>query len=165
MTDEITPTPTPTPAAKQPKPKRKYDKNKNLIPEHGYKSRALQPRKIAKLLQLQLQHPEMTISEKARVAKVSGPSVVRILNEFKDIFKDINNVDNYTTCRNSILNSAELTLLRTLLQEDKLSEARLGELAKGFGVVHNARRLEQGLSTSNASVFTTVRSADYDKSK
>lgn len=90
-------------------------------------------------------------------------SVWHMMQRFKKMFKDLENVDEYEMSRSKLLSSAEFTVLKSLLSEDKIASARLGELSKAFHVLHTSNRLERGLSTSNieSKSFTEVSTKDF----
>lgn len=75
--------------------------------------------------------------------------VTQILEKFKPLFLNLEKANDFKVIRENILNAGQLTVLKSALAQEKIDEAKFGELMKGFDILYKAERLETGKSTSN----------------
>jgi transposase len=108
---------------------------------------------VTKALKLRIQGN--TLAEIGTIFGVSESAVCQSLKRFDAFLKDIQQGDlqAYTEERKSILNAAEMTLLRSCLQEDAIQKAPLASRVMAFGVLYDKRRLEEGKSTENLGIL------------
>jgi transposase len=108
---------------------------------------------VSKALKLRIQGN--TLAEIGTIFGVSESAVCQSLKRFDAFLKDIQQGDlqAYTEERKSILNAAEMTLLRSCLQEDAIQKAPLASRVMAFGVLYDKRRLEEGKSTENLGIL------------
>lgn len=107
-----------------------------------------------------------TNSEIVAVTGMPERTVRAKIQKFKEIFKQLENVDDFEIARQRILSASELELLKSMMSKKRLDNAKLGDIAKSFHVVHNAGRLAKGLSTANVEThrFTEIsNSSDFNK--
>lgn len=95
---------------------------------------------------------------KREIAKAVGCSpdtVYNVLRKYRDVFPEIDNVQDYQKVRGQLLSATEFRLLKSLNDENKIAKASLNQAAYAARQVHDMRRLEDGLSTKN--IETHVR--------
>lgn len=86
------------------------------------------------------------------VAKTIGaaPSTTaRYIQKFQDIFKELDNVEDYRQGQVDILDASKLAVLKNLIKDEKLAKAGVKELAYAFDRLNHHRRLEAGQATSH----------------
>lgn len=110
--------------------------------------------KLGKFLELKVKG----ISNKdiAKSLNVSTQAINNTMHFFRPFLKVLENVEYYKTARGEVLSGVEFQLLHELLNPDKLAKATTNQLAYAFTAIHNARRLEEGKSTSNTEIHTKV---------
>jgi transposase len=109
---------------------------------------------VQKALKLRLQGN--SFSEIGTIFGVSPQAVEQRLDGFKEFLSgitDIGQLESYTEERKSILNAAEMTLLRSVLDEEAIKKAPLAARTMAFGVLYDKRRLEEGKSTENLGIL------------
>lgn len=87
--------------------------------------------------------------EIAKKFGVSDASVSMILAQFKPVFAELGNVESYRKVKSDILDSASLTVLKEIVNPEKIAAATTRELGYTYDVLNKHSRLEQGQSTSN----------------
>ena len=95
---------------------------------------------------------DRTYQEIADKFGCSPQSVHKALSKFKVILEDPKIIETYKANVGRVLNAVEFKLLEHLVEENKLKSASLNNVAYAFQQIHNARRLEEGLSTGNLAV-------------
>lgn len=110
----------------------------------------VQVKQTAKVLELRARG--LSQSEIAGAVGLSETRVKQLVQQFKPVFRELENIEKYQQVRKDLLTATELQLLKSLNDPEKLDKASLNNVAYSFSAVHSARRLEAGLSTSNASV-------------
>jgi len=82
----------------------------------------------------------------------SPQSVHKALSKFKVLIEDPKIIETYRANAGKVLNAVEFKLLENLVEQNKLKSASLNNVAYAFQQIHNARRLEEGLSTGNLAI-------------
>jgi predicted DNA-binding protein YlxM (UPF0122 family) len=120
---------------------------------------------LVKVLDLTLKKVSQT-----DIAKVTGfkPQAINdTIERFKPVLTAMGDYEGYNQNRARILSAIEGKLLESLTDEEKHKEANLQQVAISFDKIHNAGRLERGLSTANISqrttVFTDVTLGNFNK--
>jgi len=73
-------------------------------------------------------------------------------------------IEQYQNSRANLLTSAELQMVQAMMDPESIAKASLNNRAYAFTQVHNARRLEEGKSTSNVSYADFTRQmSDLDR--
>jgi hypothetical protein len=85
----------------------------------------------------------------ARHFNVSPARINTALKPFKELMKDSETLRAFREHKTDLLASAELELLKNIVDKDKAEKASLNNVAYAYTAIHNAGRLESGLSTSN----------------
>lgn len=89
-----------------------------------------------------------------KIAKVTGracSTIQRCLKKHEEMFEELANVDAYRGFRRDMLTATEYRLLKSVEDPEKIKAANLRDTAYAFREVTQARRLEEGQSTSNVS--------------
>ena len=94
---------------------------------------------------------------RADIAKLCGCSLSYVSIVLKPFDRLINSqpagtITNYRINRVNVLEIAEFILLREMLEPERLRKAPLNHVTEAFRRMFDARRLEQGLSTSNIAI-------------
>ena len=107
---------------------------------------------VSKALKLRLQG--QTFDQIASVFGCTGSAVHQALSKFELFVKDLGpgQLTAYSDHRSELFNSVEQHLTASLLDPDAMAKASLNNRAYAFKQIHEARRLESGQSTSNASL-------------
>lgn len=71
------------------------------------------------------------------------------LATFEKMLKNAGMIEAYEQNRAKILSVAEMEMVSDILDSEKREKATLGNAAYAFTQIHNARRLEEDLSTAN----------------
>lgn len=111
----------------------------------GLKARA--DRKTAKILELAAKNVDI-----ATIAAATGldrTTVRKRIKRYSQVFVEIRNVPAFQSARATLLNAAELTLLKSCVSPSAIRKASLNNRAYTYRQVHDARRLEEGKSTAN----------------
>lgn len=87
-----------------------------------------------------------------------------VIEYFKPIFQEIEQVPRYRQVKSELLDAAELKMLKSLLSEDKIEKASLNNVAYAFQQVFQAGRLQRGQSTANIDQKTQFTSVQIDSS-
>ena len=120
-------------------------------------------RRAAEVLRLHvLGHSERQIST---LVQYNRSQVKEILADFQCVFAELKNIDVYKRMRGDILTAAELAILRSMMDPTKLEKAQLNTAGYAYKVIHDARRLEEGKSTSNSEVHSSFKSVTPTKYK
>lgn len=90
-------------------------------------------------------------TEIAKITDTSRKQVYRILDKFKPVFTELENVHEYQDVKSQLFNASELKLLKSMMSQDKLDKASVNNLAYAFQQIFTAGRLERNQSTSNVS--------------
>lgn len=104
--------------------------------------------------------------EIAKKFGVSDASVSMILAQFKPIFSELANVEQFRQVKADVLDAASLTLLKEIVNPSKIEQANVRELAYSFDALAKHGRLERGLSTSNVATQTvaiTLSASNYSE--
>ena len=105
---------------------------------------------INKALTLRLKHG-LSYGDIAKQLNVTKGGVWRRLKPFEDLIKDPDSITAYDANRANLLNSAEMTMLKEIVNSDKLKSASVNNLAYAYNTLFQARRLTLGESTANYS--------------
>ena len=95
--------------------------------------------------------------EVARLLGVSPQAVQQRLLRHKQFAAVLNNLEVYRDSRLDLMSAAEITLIRSLIDDDAIKKAPLAARATTYGILNERRRLEEGKSTSNALHGVLVR--------
>jgi DNA-binding CsgD family transcriptional regulator len=101
---------------------------------------------------LELRAKGLTHNEIAPIVECHPQTVSRTLEKFKEFFTDLDKTVEYQQVRGQLLNAAESRLLRSVVDEQAIEKASLNQRAYAMKEVHNMRRLNENLSTSNTSL-------------
>lgn len=104
-------------------------------------------------------------AEIARSLGCSRSTVINTLKEFAAVFDELPNVKTYQEHKADLLSAAELKVLKSLVQGDKLAKATLNQSAYALQVLHNAGRLERGQATNITASYSKVITEDVSNSK
>lgn len=96
----------------------------------------------------------MKQTEIAKKFGISDASVSMILAQFKPLFSEIANVEDYRKVKSEILDSASLAVLKEIVNPDKIQAGDIRALACSYDILNKHSRLERGESTSNVSQQT-----------
>lgn len=136
-------------------------KKKTGRPKGRKDSKAVvQVRKTAKVLELRARG--LSQSEIAGAVGLSETRVKQLIQQFKPVFTELENIEAYQAVRRDLLSATELLLLKSLNDPEKLSKASANQIAYSFGQIFSARRLEAGQSTSNVATQTVTISLQAD---
>jgi hypothetical protein len=93
--------------------------------------------------------------EIADILGCSKQGVHQALTKFETFLDGVNQGDlnAYSEERRSILNSAEMTLLRAVVDSEAIKKAPLAARVMAFGTIYDKRRLEEGKSTENLGIL------------
>jgi predicted DNA-binding protein YlxM (UPF0122 family) len=130
------------------------EEKKELVQSEEKKKKLINRIDVQKALKLRLQGN--SFSEIGAVFGVSPQAVEQRLDGFKEFLAgitDIGQLESYAEERKSILNAAEMTLLRSVLDEEAIKKAPLAARTMAFGVLYDKRRLEEGKSTENLGIL------------
>lgn len=83
--------------------------------------------------------------------RVSQATISTLIDKFKPLFTELNEVDDYRNAKDKILDALQLKTLKSIACEEKQAAASLQQAAITFDILNRNSRLEKGLSTSNAS--------------
>lgn len=123
-------------------------KNKGGRPKGRKDSKAVvQVKKTAKVLELRARG--LSQSEIAGAVGLSETRVKQLVQQFKPVFSELENIEAYQSVRKDLLSATELVLLKSLNDPEKLSKASANGIAYSFSQIFQARRLETGQSTQN----------------
>ena len=104
---------------------------------------------------LELKAKGLNHSQIAKVANCHPETVSRCIRKFKAFFDEVEEAEGYQEVRQKILNATEFKLLRSVTEDSAIEKAPLNQRAYALKEVHNMRRLNEGLSTSNTSLQVT----------
>lgn len=123
-------------------------KNKGGRPKGRKDSKAVvQVKKTAKVLELRARG--LSQSEIAGAVGLSETRVKQLVQQFKPVFSELENIEAYQSVRKDLLSATELVLLKSLNDPEKLNKASANAIAYSFSQIFSARRLESGQSTQN----------------
>jgi predicted transcriptional regulator len=123
-------------------------RNKGGRPKGRKNSReVIQVKKTAKVLELRARG--LSQSEIAGAVGLSETRVKQLVQQFKPVFSELENIEAYQSVRKDLLSATELVLLKSLNDPEKLSKASANGIAYSFSQIFQARRLETGQSTQN----------------
>jgi len=123
-------------------------RNKGGRPKGRKNSReVIQVKKTAKVLELRARG--LSQSEIAGAVGLSETRVKQLVQQFKPVFSELENIEAYQSVRKDLLSATELVLLKSLNDPEKLSKASANGIAYSFSQIFQARRLESGQSTQN----------------
>ena len=105
---------------------------------------------VGKALTLRLKNG-LSYGDITKQFNVSRPAVYKRLKPFENFIKDPDSLNAYGENRAAILNSAEMTMIKEMVNGDKLEKASVNNIAYAYNTLFNARRLDQGESTANIS--------------
>lgn len=94
---------------------------------------------------------------------VSTQRVSQQLTRFINMLKDPEVIEGYDAHKEQLLSSAEFRLLENVVNDKKLKQANLGNIAYAFKQISDANRLERGKSTSNVALSLEQRISILDK--
>lgn len=129
------------------KPKR--DRSREAKRIRSYK-RTKRESKILELKTKGLSHLEI-----AKVAECHPATVTKCVQRFKEFFDEVETAEGYQDLRQKVLNATEFKLLRSVADDSAIEKAPLNQRAYALKEVHNMRRLDANLSTSNTSLQVT----------
>lgn len=138
-------------------------KNKGGRPKGRKDSKSVvQVKKTAKVLELRARG--LSQSEIAGAVGLSETRVKQLVQQFKPVFTELENIEAYQSVRKDLLNATELLLLKSLNDPEKLQKASANAIAYSFSQIFSARRLESNQSTANVqtqTVTVTLNPSDY----
>ena len=104
-------------------------------------------------------------SEIAARYGVSESAVAQALGKYQHLLNGLQNGElaEYKKARTELFTITERELMCSLTDPDKLAKASLNNVAYAFQQVHTARRLEEGKSTENKSIITSLLDSAHDK--
>jgi len=118
---------------------------------------------VAKAFDLRYNHG-LTYSQIGEKYGVTKSAVHQALTKFEQVLKNAHQLPAYTEHRRTILNVAEMELVSDLLDPERREKASLNNTAFAFGKIHEARRLEEDLSTSNNDLrVLTIKEEDIKR--
>jgi predicted DNA-binding protein YlxM (UPF0122 family) len=143
-------------ATRQNEPTNEANKLPNFEPVNVDLVKALKLRLINKLsfgeIAQQLNVPKTTIYEK--------------LGKLQHLLENTELTEAYEQNKAAILTAGERLIIGHMLNEDKLKNASVNNLAYAFQQINNANRLEKGQSTSNQAIeiitFSAVQKEDTE---
>jgi predicted transcriptional regulator len=112
---------------------------------------------------LELRARGLSQSEIAGAVGLSETRVKQLIQQFKPVFSELENIEAYQSVRKDLLSATELLLLKSLNDPEKLQKASANAIAYSFSQIFSARRLESGQSTSNVATQTIAISLDADQ--
>lgn len=122
------------------------------------KSQALKPRQLNTLLEYKAKG--LPIEQAARAAKCPPSTAYRALERYAGWLQELEHIKDYEETRAQLLSAGELRLIKSMLKESTLAKAEekgaVNALAYGLKQLHDMRRLELGLSTSNVATQSKV---------
>ena len=83
---------------------------------------------------------------------ISTSAVTRITSHFNGLLQELNSVQEFREKKGEILEAGQIRVLKSLLDEAKISSANLTQTARAFEVLHKASRLEANQSTDNRAI-------------
>lgn len=107
---------------------------------------------VAEALRLRIQRG-LTYQEIADRLGCAKSTVFTRINSILNLLDDPQANKAFNQNQVSILQGAERVLVGNLLEPEKLKKASVNNLAYAYQQIHNARRLESGLSTENVDVL------------
>lgn len=117
--------------------------------------RVVQQKRVAKILDLRARG--LSVSEIGGAVGLKDGRVKDVLRKFRGVFTELQNHEQYQSVRRDLLNATELLILKSMNDPEKVANANLNQAAYAFKQIYDARRLEDGLSTSNvASQSVTI---------
>ena len=128
------------------------------------RTKVVAQRKASKVLDLKARG--LSVSEIAGATALSQTRVKDILRQFRPVFTELENNENYQHIRRDLLSATELALLKSLNDKEKIGKSTLNGAAYAFKQVFDARRLESNLSTANVATQTiavTVTPGEYSE--
>jgi predicted transcriptional regulator len=138
-------------------------RNKGGRPKGRKNSReVIQVKKTAKVLELRARG--LSQSEIAGAVGLSETRVKQLVQQFKPVFSELENIEAYQSVRKDLLTATELVLLKSLNDPEKLNKASANAIAYSFSQIFSARRLESGQSTQNVATQTvtiSLTTAEY----
>lgn len=114
-----------------------------------------QPVDLLKAYKLRVQHG-LSYGQIAETLGQPRSSIHRALTDLCAILEDPDRLQHYHDARGSLLSAVEERLIGSLVDEEALSKSSLNNRAYAFTQIFNARRLEQGQSTTNLSIFGQI---------
>lgn len=105
---------------------------------------------------------KLTYEQIAKQFGVTKSAVIQALQSLNQHLPAPEQVDALASVRVPILTGLEQTLMASLADPAKIAKASLNNVAYAFTQVHIARRLEEGKSTENRSILTTMMNQAYD---
>lgn len=103
--------------------------------------------------------------EIAKVCDCSRSTVFNTLKKFKQTFKNLDYVEDYQKVKADLFNSAEMTILNSMVEDEKIKKATLNQSAYALQVLHNAGRLERGQATTITASYSKVVSEDVTNAR
>ena len=104
----------------------------------------------------------------ADIAKVIGKSpqtVSRAIQKFGEYFDCLKDIEEYRANKSDLFDAAELRILKSLMDGDKISKATLNQAAYAFQQLHNAGRLERGQATAITASYSRVITEDVNNAR
>lgn len=122
------------------------------------KGQALKPRQLNTLLEYKAKG--LPIEQAARAAKCPPSTAYRALERYAGWLQELEHIKDYEETRAQLLSAGELRLIKSMLKESTLAKAEekgaVNALAYGLKQLHDMRRLELGLSTTNVATQSKV---------
>lgn len=104
----------------------------------------------------------MKQTEIAKKFGISDASVSAIISQFKPLFKELGNVEDYRKVKSEILDSASLAVLKEIVNPEKIQAGDIRALACSYDILNKHSRLERGESTSNVQQQTVSVSVELN---
>ncbi|GEM_PF-3229697 len=96
----------------------------------------------------------VSLTDIAKSFNCSVPYIHKIIQPFKNLIADPQTLGIYEKNKTRILSTAEIEILKNMVNPETLKKASGNNLAYMFQQVFNANRLEKGQSTANISIRT-----------
>ena len=101
----------------------------------------------------------------AKVINKSPQTVSRAIKKFGEYFECLDEVEDYRANKSELLDAAELRILKSMMEGDKISKATLNQAAYAFQQLHNAGRLERGQATNITASYSKVITEDVTNNR
>ena len=105
----------------------------------------------------------LSLSEIARQTGMPKSTVHLRLSEAERILGDPETIEAYRDNTGVILSAVERAYINDLMDPDRRKKASLNNVAYAFGQIHQARRLEEGLSTANQASVEVILQEIHDR--
>jgi predicted DNA-binding protein YlxM (UPF0122 family) len=122
------------------------DKKKNIL--HVRKNKKVD---IKAAVKLRFKH-RLSYQKIADDLNCSKSAIYKALKPLEKLIRNPDEIESFKMQRANILTALEIKLIESLVDDEKHKKASLNNAAYAFQQIHNARRLEEGLSTGNLAI-------------